>query len=569
MKKTLSILLSLVMLLSIAAGMSFNVSATDASGSIGTNATYTFDSETGTLVISGTGGMSGYASLDSPFSNDSSIETVIIENGITDIGYGVFAGCDGLTSVMIPATVTFVNEFAFLSCDVLDNVFYEGSADDWNNGVEIKSNNKDLKNATLSVGCRYGSCGDKAYYLYSDTTNALEIAGKGAMNDCMNYDAQPYGTFRDSVYNIFIDEGITAIGAYAFSQFTNAVRADIPATLTSIGDYAFENCTHLTNVYYGGLPKQFESISIGSGNMILTDDAYIFSSGERLFKVTYDFNGGTKDGAGTYVSYQVAYAPNISAENFIDSMSVIPPEGMTLDAIEVNGSRYELGSGYMLNQNTAYKYLWKGHPHNYVTKIVKASPNDHGSITEECSVCGDVKSEKEITMPHVIVLSKEDYAYDGKAKKPKVTVKDLNGKTIAKSNYTVTYAKGRKKIGAYKVTVKFKGKYYKGTMKKKFRINPKGTSITKLVSTKKNQFKVSWKKRTKNCSGYQIIYSTNPKFGIFYSPYPTVKGYKNTSKEIENIPENGKFYVKVRTYKTVKGKKYYSTWSKAKSVIVK
>ncbi len=557
------------MLLSVMAGLNFNASATDASGSCGTNATYTFDAETGILVISGTGDMKGYTGGDvSPFANNTDIKTIIIENGITSIGYADFSDCTGLLKVFIPDTVTFVNEFAFFSCSSLDSVYYEGSEDNWNNNVDIKSNNQALKDATHSVSCRYGSCGNSVYYFYDDSTKALTIFGKGAVDNFADSDSKPYIAYKGITLLIVVEEGITSIGDYAFSGFNFIVSADIPATVTSIGDYAFEGCSNLNNVYYGGQPMQFGSISIGNGNEALTDNAMIISGGESLFKVVYDFNGGTKNGAGNYISYQVAYAPDISEANFIDFMGVTPPNGKTLDAIEINGVRYELGTGYVLNQNTTYKYLWKEHDHKYTAKIVKASPDSHGSITEECS-CGDVKSEKEICMPEEIVLSNTDYTYDGKAKKPKVTVKDLNGKTISASNYTVTYATGRKKIGKYRVTVKFKGNYYKGTMNEYFRINPKGTSITKLVSTKKNQFKVSWKKRAKNCSGYQIIYSTNPKFGIFYSPYPTVKGYKNTSKEIKNIPENGKFYVKVRTYKVVKGKRYFSKWSKPKSVIVK
>ena len=301
----------------------------------------------------------------------------------------------------------------------------------------------------------------------------------------------------------------------------------------------------------------------------MTDNAAIISGGETLFKITYDFNGGTKDGAGSYVSYQVGYAPNISEYNFINTLGVTPPNGKTLDAIEINGVRYELGSGYMLNCNTTYKYLWKDHAHKYVTKIVKATTKTNGSITEKCSLCGKVLSKKKISAPQDYILKKEDYTYDGKAKKPKVIIKDLKGKKIAASNYKVTYEKGRKKIGAYKVTVTFKGKYYKGKKTLKFRINPKGTTVTKLVSNKKKSFKVSWKQCKKDCSGYEIIYSTNPKFGTYYYPYPVSKGNKNTTMEIKNLDETGTFYVKVRTYKIVKGKKYYSNWSKAKSVVVK
>ena len=80
---------------------------------------------------------------------------------------------------------------------------------------------------------------------------------------------------------------------------------------------------------------------------------------EPLFAVTYDFNGGNRNGASTYELYQVAYGPYITSDNFIDFMGVKPPLGKELDAIEINGVRYELGSGYILNCDTTYRYLWK------------------------------------------------------------------------------------------------------------------------------------------------------------------------------------------------------------------
>ena len=78
-------------------------------------------------------------------------------------------------------------------------------------------------------------------------------------------------------------------------------------------------------------------------------------------------------------------------------------------------------------------------------------------------------------------MSSTSYNYDGKVKTPTVKVTGSNKKTISKSNYTVTYAKGRKKAGVYKVTIKFKGNY-KGTVTKTFKINNKWTYVSKLPS---------------------------------------------------------------------------------------
>lgn len=86
MKKVLSVILSIFMLLSISAGLDFSAFALSSSGSCGNNVSYTFDSLTGTLTISGTGSMTIYSPSCSPFYNQSSIKSVVINNGVTSIG---------------------------------------------------------------------------------------------------------------------------------------------------------------------------------------------------------------------------------------------------------------------------------------------------------------------------------------------------------------------------------------------------------------------------------------------------------------------------------------------------
>ncbi|MGN0528689.1 MAG: leucine-rich repeat domain-containing protein [Eubacterium sp.] len=93
---------------------------------------------------------------------------------------------------------------------------------------------------------------------------------------------------------------------------------------------------------------------------------------------------------------------------------------------------------------------------------------------------------------------------------------------------------------------------------------PASTSITSLSKSSKG-FTVKWKK--KGYSGYQIQYSTSSKFS---SPkYITVSGSKNTSKKVSKLKGKKKYYVRIRTYKTVSGTKVFSSWSKAKSVTTK
>ena len=90
--------------------------------------------------------------------------------------------------------------------------------------------------------------------------------------------------------------------------------------------------------------------------------------------------------------------------------------------------------------------------------------------------------------------------------------------------------------------------------------------ISKITSGKK-QFKVSWKK-VKNISGYQIQYATNSKFTKGKKTI-TIKGNKKTNRTIKKLKAKKKYYVRIRTYKLFNNKKYYSTWSKSKTVTTK
>lgn len=164
-------------------------------------------------------------------------------------------------------------------------------------------------------------------------------------------------------------------------------------------------------------------------------------------------------------------------------------------------------------------------------------------------------------------LSKTMYTYSGKAKKPSVTAVDTNGQKISKEDYTVSY-KNNKKVGKATVTVKFKNGY-SGTVTKTFTIRPAGTSIRKAVPLSKG-CTVTWKKKTAQTSGYQIQYSANAGFKGNSTGKTLIKKVSVNKKNIKNLKAEKQYYVRIRTYKTVKadGKstKIYSKWSGAKKV---
>lgn len=93
------------------------------------------------------------------------------------------------------------------------------------------------------------------------------------------------------------------------------------------------------------------------------------------------------------------------------------------------------------------------------------------------------------------------------------------------------------------------------------------TLITSL-SAKDNGFTVKWKKKTK-ITGYQIQYSTSSKFSMKNTKIVKIKKAKTASKKITDLKSSKKYYVRIRTYKIVKKKKSYSSWSKKKNVTTK
>lgn len=153
-----------------------------------------------------------------------------------------------------------------------------------------------------------------------------------------------------------------------------------------------------------------------------------------------------------------------------------------------------------------------------------------------------------------ISLSATKYTYNGKVRKPSVTVKDANGKKLTENKeYTVSYSSGCKKVGSYKVTVKMKGDY-SGTKAITFKINPKGTTVSKLTAGNK-KLNVSIKKAS-GVSGYEVEYSLKSNFKSSKK-----KATTTPTVTIKSLKAKKTYYVRVRTYKTVKGKKYYSSWS--------
>lgn len=204
--------------------------------------------------------------------------------------------------------------------------------------------------------------------------------------------------------------------------------------------------------------------------------------------------------------------------------------------------------GKKLSEEYTELYMWKkvySHPNVLSLEDIQGWRDTEAADISDCS----------------IKLSSTSTAYSGKAKKPSVTVK-YEGKTLKKGiDYTVSY-KNNKNVGTASVTVKGKGNY-SGSKVLTFKIVPAKQSIKSVTSDTEGRFKVTFKKFS-GANGYQVRYSTKSSMSG-----SKVKSTRNTSLTVKGLKSGTKYYVQVRTYKVVDGKKYYGAWSAKKYVTVK
>ncbi len=167
----------------------------------------------------------------------------------------------------------------------------------------------------------------------------------------------------------------------------------------------------------------------------------------------------------------------------------------------------------------------------------------------------------------VVSLSKKTFTYDGKAKKPTVTVKVGSKTLVSGTDYTLKCS-DNVNAGLAKVVVTFKGNYA-GKKTVYYEIQPKGTSVSSLVKASK-AITVKWKAQEElmaktKVTGYQIQLARDKEFTLEKKSV-TVKGPNITAKKITGLKGARTYYVRIRTYKTVNGVNVYSAWSTAKGI---
>ena len=313
---------------------------------------------------------------------------------------------------------------------------------------------------------------------------------------------------------------------------------------------------------------EIETITTGSGTeqtnpplVTAKEGSQIVVYGDMNYWMTDNdyFNGTIKGGD----SYKVS-AELDTAFGYTSASGVTP--SITVENADEGSVAFD-NDNYQLTFTVTAEHDWDA---GTVTK--EATVAAEGEKTYTCTACGETRTEaipkkNRTSIAKAAVSGVKAKTWTGKALKQSPVVK-LSGKTLKKgTDYTVTY-KNNKNVGKATVIITGKGNYT-GKITKAFKINPKGTTLSEVTKAKKAAT-VKWKKQTKKMSasritGYQVQVATNKAF-TKGKKMVTIKGYKKTSKKITGLKAKKKYYVRVRTFKTVNGAKYYSPWSKTGTV---
>lgn len=556
------------MLLSIVSVIDFSAFAdTLTTGNCGDNVTYSFDESTGVLTISGTGDMNQWPEDDSPWCADTRIKTLIIDEGVTSIGDRAFQDCRNLSNVKLPNSLTLIYNDAFSNCTSLASVIIPDSVtsigDDAFLGcislksIEISDNNKNyssvdgvLFNKNKSVLVIYPA--GKTDSVYS-IPNSVTSIGNSAFSECTN------------LSNITITDSVISIGDFAFSNSTSLRSVTIPDSVTIIGVSAFYDCKNLINVT---LPDSITSIdySVFSDCTSLTNITIpdsVTNIGDSAFECCTSLTNITIPDSVTSISdYAFEYCASLTSVTIGNSVTDIGYAAFSgcdnLKNIYYKGSQEEWNkinirdnNNNLTNATIYYNFIaCTQNNHNYFgdwtvvkeatctttglkqrtcsydgyteTIVIPATGHNFGNNSANCLVCGTANPNYVASTP-----TPSPAPTPAPTSTPTPTQPTQTSKPVAK---------------------------------------PKSAKIKKVKAAKK-AIAVEWKK-VSGVKGYQVQVATDKKFKK-NKKTATVKKQKTTKVTIKKLKAKKKYYVRIRTYKTVNGKKIYSYWSKVKTVKTK
>ena len=183
-------------------------------------------------------------------------KNTVIPNGVTSIDSYAFYGCSGLASIAIPSSVTSISEYAFSGCTSLASITIPNSVTSI--GEYAFRNCKSL--TVISIPISVTSIGSYAFNGCSGLTSIIvdtENSTYDSRNNCNAIISTASNTLVVGCKNTVIPNGVTSIGSYAFYDCSSLASITIPNSVTSIRGRAFSGCTSLTSIT---IPNSVKSI---------------------------------------------------------------------------------------------------------------------------------------------------------------------------------------------------------------------------------------------------------------------------------------------------------------------
>ena len=452
------------------------------------------------------------------FEDTELIRKIVLPEGLTRIEDSAFEWCFGLEEINIPSTVTYIGHDAFEECVSLKSIVIPESI------TEIKSGTfyycPELKSVTIPSSVT--SIGEEAFGERSDDLVIFGEIGSFAQQYADNNNI----IFCD-IYALSIADATITIPVQTYTG-----KALCPIPTVKLGGTTLRNNIDYTVVYAN-------NTNVGTGTVTING----IGGYTGVKKATFKINKAT----------QV-----VTAKSTASSI----PVGKTV-VVSISGAK---GTKSFTSANPTIATV------NKTTGVVTGKKPGTVKITAVCAATENYKSATTavtikiipISISKAIVTCPTTKEFAGWALTPVPTVK-LGSKILKKGTDFGLSFKNNKNVGIATITITGKGNYT-GKLTKSFTIIPKGTTISKLSGGSK-KFTVTWKKQAAQTTGYQIQYSSRSDFKT--QKIVQVNNPKTVSKKISNLAKKRKYYVRIRTYKMVGNKKYYSSWSVKNTVTTK
>ena len=182
------------------------------------------------------------------------LSNIVIPNSVATICAYAFRDCSVLKEVLFKGNAPWIGTSAFKNVTTI--VYYPVDNDTWTSDVQVQYGGSltwnsykeapTLGTAPIAKAKDFGTCGEVIWILTED--DILSITGIGAMKNYSGRTAIPWYEYKNQIKEVVINDGVTAIGNYAFYGMSALEAIHIPDSVTVIGSYAFKGCNALDNV---------------------------------------------------------------------------------------------------------------------------------------------------------------------------------------------------------------------------------------------------------------------------------------------------------------------------------